>query len=145
MANNEIAKIESLGAEVGSVRTTVDMSTQEGKLLVYSALQDSENLRDHINETIALTDIIQERTEFANEETGEIEQHVRTTLINDKGKAFHATSDPLAASVQRLFGIFGNPRTWAEPLKVMAVEKKSNANGIYRYIQLVPVIEKSAK
>lgn len=140
MASNEISIARPLGAEIGSVRTTLDMGDEEGKLKVFSVLQDSENLRDHINEQFGLIDVVQERVEFTNEETGDVEPQIRTILIADDGQAYHATSSSLASSVQRLFSIFGDPRSWYGPKEVKAIEKKSVSNGMRRYIQLVPVL-----
>lgn len=138
--NNELVQQQdaalSLTQGSGNISTSVDMSTEEGKLRVFGALQDSQKIEDHLNEDINLKDVVMQTVDVVNESTGEVDSAVRTTLIDDKGKAYSATSSELVKSLRTMMGIWGEPNTWEKPIKVKVTTGKSRKG--FRFFTIVP-------
>ena len=138
--NNELVQQQdaalSLTQGSGNISTSVDMSTEEGKLRVFGALQDSQKIEDHLNEDINLKDVVMQTVDVVNESTGEVDSAVRTTLIDDRGKAYSATSSELVKSLRTMMGIWGEPNTWKKPIKVKVTTGKSRKGR--RFFTIVP-------
>lgn len=112
----------------GAVRTSIDMGTDEGQDKVFDALTSAEPLANHLEEDIALTDVVFQGVELISKETGEIAPATRTVLIDDKGKGYSTVSSPVIASLRTLIDIKGEPNTWKTPQHIMVVERRSNNN-----------------
>lgn len=142
--NNELVQQQdsalSLTQGSGNISTSVDMTTEEGKVKVFAAMQDSEKIEDHLNEDINLSDIIMQNVEILNEQTGEMDPAVRTTLIDDKGKSYTATSAEIVKSLRTLIGIWGEPKGWKKPIKIKMTTGKSRKGR--RFFTLSPSLGK---
>lgn len=126
--NTDVSTVDvASSVAVRSPRTysSVKGTDVDARKLVYNAVNNAEQVSDHLGEEFLLSNIIQQPTESLNEETGEVEVYTRTTLITPDGKAFSAGSDGIAGSVDNLIAAFGEPSEWAEPLRVKVVERKS--------------------
>ena len=143
MANaktNEVAEVtESSSVAVRSPRTysSVTGTDVEARKLVYNAVNNAEQVSDHLGEEFLLSNIIQQPTESLNEETGVVEVYTRTTLIGPDGQAFSAGSDGIAGSVDNLIAAFGEPSEWAEPLRVKVIERKSRNKRTFFSIEVL--------
>ena len=126
--NDAVATVEqSSSVAVRTPRTysSVTGTDVEARKTVYNAVNNAEQISDHLGEEFHLVHIIQQPTESLNENTGEVEEYTRTTLITADGTAFSAGSDGIAGSVDNLLAAFGEPSEWAEPLRVKVIERKS--------------------
>ena len=121
-------------AETG-IFSTVDAKTMEGKISVYRALNDATPLRDVVGEILSIKDIIVQRVEVETDE-GDVVEQPRTFLITSDGAAYSATSNGVFSAVKNILGIFGHPSMWESPLKVIAEEKATRRNAMYRYLTL---------
>lgn len=127
VTNMRDTALEVNGMANGAIHTTVDMSTEEGKDLVYTALQDAEKIEDHLNEPIALRDVVTQNMQMVNEQTGEMQDTVRVILIAADGTAYTAISNVIMNSLNTLFSIYGTPDKWDSPKNVVVTERKSRA------------------
>ena len=126
--NDAVATVEqSSSVAVRKPRTysSVTGTDVEARKTVYNAVNNAEQISDHLGEEFHLVHIIQQPTESLNENTGVVEEYTRTTLITADGTAFSAGSDGIAGSVDNLLAAFGEPSEWVEPLRVKVIERKS--------------------
>ena len=114
--------------------TSLQMSTQADKLKMLNIVTNSTPLQDKVNEEISIENVIIQTAQFTNEETGEIDEGLRVTLIDPDGNAFHAASKGLALSLRTTFNVLGTPDQWEAPLKATV---KEGRKGKYRYLTLV--------
>ena len=77
---------------------------------------------------VKLTNYVIMKVQLTNKATGVVEEAPRCILIDDKGKAFHATSFGVLKALRNLTGILGEPSTWDEPVTVEA-RKEKTSNG----------------
>jgi hypothetical protein len=115
-------------AERGAVRTTIDMTTSEGQDRVFDALTSTEPLVNHLEEDIALTDIVFQGVELTSKETGEIIPATRTVLVDADGNCYSTVSGPVISALRTLIDIKGQPRDWKSPQHITVVERRSNNN-----------------
>lgn len=116
-----------------------DTSTMDGKMALYNAMQTPDKVDDHLNEELDVTNVLAQAVEVMNNETGEMRQSTRVVVVAEQGN-YAATSPTLAHAFGNLFTVFGTPNTWAEPLKLKIVERKSR-NG-YKFFDIQPVTAK---
>lgn len=138
--NTDVSTVDvASSVAVRSPRTysSVTGTDVDARKLVYNAVNNAEQVSDHLGEEFLLSNIIQQPTESLNEETGEVEVYTRTTLITPDGKAFSAGSDGIAGSVDNLIAAFGEPSEWAEPLRVKVIERKSRNKRTFFSIEVV--------
>lgn len=103
--------------------------TKEQKMALYNALMNAdERLGDHINETIELKEVIIEKIELVDEDTGEVVVAPRTVVIDSKGKAYEAVSVGVFSALKRIINIFGEPSAWDTPIKVKIIQKTIKKN-----------------
>ena len=109
--------------------TTLPSGTVEEKKERYNAISGATGRMDKIiNVPFELKDVIMHPVTLVDEKTGEIQNMIRTILINDKGESFEGVSMGVISSLQRIFSIFGKPDTWEEPLSIKLV-KRDTRNG----------------
>ena len=125
--------------ELGTVQHFIDTSTREGKIKLYSALQNAEKLDEHLNEPLDMTNAVAQAVQVTDDQTGEISNTVRVIIVTADGKAYAATSPTLAAGLNTMFGIFGTPNTWTEPLTIKVVERRSRRG--FKFFSIEPVDE----
>lgn len=119
-----------------------DTTTVDGKMALYSAMQTSDRVDEHLNEPLHVTNVLAQAVEVANQETGEINSSTRVVIHAEEGD-FAASSPTLAHSFGNLFAIFGTPDKWAAPITLKVVEKKSRRG--YKFFDLELVSEKGRK
>lgn len=139
--NTELIAFNTENTELGTVQHFIDTSTREGKIKLYSALQNAEKLDEHLNEPLNMTNAVAQAVQVTDDQTGEISNTVRVIIVTDDGKAYAATSPTLAAGLNTMFGIFGTPNTWTEPLCIKIVERRSRRG--FRFFSIEPVDEKT--
>lgn len=143
MENNNTALVafSTENTELGTVQHFIDTSTREGKIKLYSALQNAERLDEHLNEPLNMTNAVAQAVQVTDDQTGEISNTVRVTIVTDDGNAYAATSPTLAAGLNTMFGIFGTPNNWTEPLCIKVVELRSRRG--FKFFSIEPVDEKT--
>lgn len=119
-----------------------DTTTMDGKMALYSAMQTSDRVDEHLNEPMHVTNVLAQAVEVANQETGEINSSTRVVVHAEEGD-FAASSPTLAHAFGNLFAIFGTPDKWAAPIVLKVVEKKSRRG--YKFFDLELVSEKGRK
>lgn len=131
MAGNDVANVNraqtavsNLAAGVNSIYSTIAGETREEKVQILEAVTNAEPVGDHLGEVIKLRHVIAQATQVEDANTKEMRDAVRTVIIDDEGKAYAAVSDGMLMALQNIFGIMGNPSTWAEPLPITVVEVK---------------------
>ena len=142
MENNNTALVafNTENTELGTVQHFIDTSTREGKIKLYSALQNAEKLDEHLNEPLNMTNAVAQAVQVTDDQTGEISNTVRVIIVtDDNNKAYAATSPTLAAGLNTMFGIFGTPNTWTEPLRIKVVERRSRRG--FKFFSIEPVDE----
>lgn len=136
----ELAQGNNFSANGGNAVTHFfDTSTMDGKMALYNAMQTPDKVDDHLNEELDVTNVLAQAVEVMNNETGEMRQSTRVVIVSEQGN-FSATSPTLAHAFGNLFSVFGTPNTWAAPLKLKIVERKSR-NG-YKFFDIQPVMAK---
>lgn len=139
--NNSTALVafNTENTELGTVQHFIDTSTREGKIKLYSALQNAEKLDEHLNEPLAMSNAVAQAVQVTDDQTGEVSTTVRVIIVTADGKAYAATSPTLAAGLNTMFGIFGTPNTWDAPLTIKVVERRSRRG--FKFFSIEPVDE----
>lgn len=141
--NNSTALVafNTENTELGTVQHFIDTSTREGKIKLYSALQNAEKLDEHLNEPLLMSNAVAQAVQVTDDQTGEISSTVRVIIVTADGKAYSATSPTLAAGLNTMFGIFGTPNTWDAPLPIKVVERRSRRG--FKFFSIEPVDEEA--
>lgn len=93
--------------------------TEEDKAVLFNAMNaPDQRLKEHINEVIRLKDIFVEVVYCTNKETGVVSPAPRIVLIDDGGVSYQCVSKGIFGAVKKLFAVFGEPQTWANPIPV---------------------------
>ena len=71
MENNGTALVafNTENTELGTVQHFIDTSTREGKIKLYSALQNAEKLDEHLNEPLAMVNAVAQAVQVTDEPT----------------------------------------------------------------------------
>lgn len=141
MENNSTALVafNTENTELGTVQHFIDTSTREGKIKLYSALQNAEKLDEHLNEPLAMVNAVAQAVQVTDDQTGEVSNTVRVIIVTADNKAYAATSPTLAAGLNTMFGIFGTPNVWDEPLTIKVIERRSRRG--FKFFSIEPVDE----
>ena len=134
--NKAIMAFNTENAELGTVQHFIDTSTFDGKVRLYSALQNAEKLADHLNEPLHMVNVVAQSVQVTDEQTGEMINSARVIIVTDDDKAYAATSPTLLAGINTMFGIFGTPNTWEKPIVVKVVECRSRRG--YKFYSIEP-------
>lgn len=134
--SNEIALKNSGSVNLVDGYSSITGDDLDARKRVYTAISAAKSLSDVLGKTINLKDVIVQPVTSENEETGEVDEYLRTTLIDADGTAYAAGSTGVASSLRNLFGVFGEPSTWAEPLAIKIVEKKGRKGFKFMSIEL---------
>lgn len=139
MADNELTVVNGNNFSANGANAVshfFDTTTMDGKMALYSAMQTSGKVDEHLNEPLHVTNVLAQAIEVANQETGEINPSTRVVIHAEEGD-FAAASPTLAHSFGNLFAIFGTPDTWTAPLVLKVVEKKSRRGHKFFDLELV--------
>lgn len=141
--NNSTALVafNTENTELGTVQHFIDTSTREGKIKLYSALQNAEKLDEHLNEIMLMSNAVAQAVQVTDDQTGEISTTVRVIIVTADGKAYSATSPTLAAGLNTMFSIFGTPNTWDAPISIKVVERRSRRG--FKFFSIEPVDEEA--
>jgi hypothetical protein len=131
------ATVESI-TEAAGVYSSLKTNTRAEKMKYLQAVNSAKSLNDLATEAgkdgfaVRVVDIVLQEVDIANENTGELESGIRTTLVAEDGEAYYATSKGIAQSLKQVLhpSMFGTPDTWEEPLEVRAVREKGR-NGFF--------------
>lgn len=129
--------------ELGTIQHFIDTSTFEGKVKLYSALQNAEKLSDHLNEPLHMVNAVAQSVQVTDEQTGEMTSTARVIIVTDDDKAYSATSPTLLAGLNTMFGIFGTPNTWKKPIAIKVVERRSRRG--YKFYSIETTAEAGSK
>ena len=108
---------------------------KEGKLKLLSALNEAEDVSDHLDETINLVDYVAQVVEFVDE-NGEVSEGIRVIILDSEGKSFAALSDGLLKALQTIISVMGHPSTWDEPLPIKVVRERSRRGFFFYTVKL---------
>lgn len=141
--NKALMAFNTENTELGTVQHFIDTSTFDGKVKLYSALQNAEKLADHLNEPLYMVNAVAQSVQVTDEQTGEMTNSARVIIVTDDGKAYAATSPTLLAGLNTMFGIFGTPNTWEKPIAVKVVEHRSRRG--YKFYSIETATEADGK
>lgn len=103
--------------------------TQEEKVAFFNAVNNpTRRLKEMVNTEIELVHIYAETIEFIDQENGEETPGVRMVLIDKNGVSYQAASKGIFSSIAKLIQIFGEPKTWKQPVKIRPKEISKGAN-----------------
>jgi hypothetical protein len=128
-------KLAMLSSGSGIV-STIQGTDVEARKATLNAVTNAEPIADHLGETINMVHAVFQAVTVADDKTGEVNDTVRTVLLDADGKAYAAISDGLIGSLRDVFGIMGQPSTWPEPLPVKVVEKRGRSGFRFMKIEL---------
>lgn len=112
--------------------TTLDLTKNENKILLYNALQNCDLLlSDCKGEKIKMCNVYIEEYKKDNfdEKTGEVKKvsKFRTIIFDENGKSYATGSYGVYNSVRQIVGIFGNPSI-ESPIEVEIGEREIDKN-----------------
>lgn len=126
---SEIVKQDQRNVNIIDGYSSITSTDMDSLKVIYSAISDAKPLADHLDKVINLANVIVQPVQAEDEKTGEVEEYLRSVLIDDKGVAYSASSTGIKSSLENLFRVFGTPDTWAAPLAVKVTKKKSAKPG----------------
>lgn len=102
--------------------------TPEDKAKIYNAMNNPEKrIKDCINETISLTDVYVESVVCTNE-AGVSTTCPRVVLIDKDGIGYQAVSKGIFSALKKLFGVFGEPKDWEQPINIKIKQMNRGTN-----------------
>ncbi|MEB9381012.1 hypothetical protein P4J09_23680 [Bacillus cereus] len=105
--------------------SSIQKTDRKSAIKVYNAINSSENaLADHRGEVLQITDMVAHAITLEDEVTKENVDALRVVLVAKDGKAYHAISQGVVSSIQKIISIVG-PAPWNEPLEIVPVEVKT--------------------
>jgi len=129
------SKIDNLNAGALGIFSTFPQTDRAGQVAVYAAITDAEPIGDHLGTLINLANVVAQVVEVADAD-GNLVSATRMILVDADGTAYAGLSEGLYRSLVNIFGLLGNPSTWAEPLPVTVVEAKSRKGYKFYTIKL---------
>lgn len=102
--------------------SSINADDPASRLEILSAVTDSEPVREHLKKLVFIENIVIQRIEMADQQTGEMVTQPRIVFLVRQGTedgdpiALHAISQGLLRSVNNLIGIAGEPSTWTGAL-----------------------------
>ncbi|PED82304.1 hypothetical protein CON65_12530 [Bacillus pseudomycoides] len=105
--------------------SSIQSKDRKSAIKVYNAINSSENpLADHRGEVLHITDMVAHAITLEDEITKENVDALRVVLVAKDGKAYHAISQGVVSSIQKIISIVG-PAPWSEPLEIVPIEVKT--------------------
>ena len=106
------------------VFSSKEVKTVEDKKALFNALETCDCLlNDCVNKEITIKDVYCEKTQIADEETGEVKPKYRTILFDIDGKTYATGSYGIYNVIKKLIAIYGLP-TWEDGLTVKVIKQK---------------------
>ena len=121
---NALATIAATDTQIGATFCSIaPTGDRKHDARIFSALNNPEfRISDYINKRIAVSDILVEIREIADEETGVIDVVPRVVLIDEDGKSYQALSKGIFSAVKDAFQVFGNA-PW-DPALVIEIKQR---------------------
>jgi hypothetical protein len=118
--------------------SSLKMDDMESRIEVLDAVTNSEPVKKNLGKLFFIENIIIQRIQMADQQSGEMVTQPRIVFLARKAKrdgdpiALHAISQGLLRSVNNLLGIAGDPTTWtADTLPQAAFELAGPAGREY--------------
>ena len=109
-----------------NIFTTIEGTDRKSKVKVYNAISaPDKKIAECIGEVIEIKDFVVHEVQVLDENTGELNNLLRTVIISSDGTSYEAVSIGIANSLQRLIAFLGKPSEWDEPVKVKIKQKKT--------------------
>lgn len=133
MANAEVAQVQANVIEGGySSIKGVDFATRKR---IYTATANAKSLADNLDKVIFVKDVIVTPVTSAADENGEVDNYLRTVLIDVEDQAFATGSSGIALALSNLLRIVGEPDQWGDfGLPIVVFEERGKNN--YRYMTI---------
>lgn len=94
--------------------------TLKDRTEVYNALNAaSENLGNHQNEKIRVTNLVMRGREVTDKDTGEYKEILEVLLVADDGTIYRSSSSGIIRSVEGILSVVGGPESWGDGLDMM--------------------------
>lgn len=126
--SKEIQNLASGKVAFYSTLTGNDFAT---KVATVEAMTNSIPVKENLNKTINVANIIVQGIPMVDTATGELQDQARIILLDADGTAYHAISGGLWRSVQNILGVVGHPSTWPAPLPIHIVSVKGRQGDFY--------------
>ena len=137
-ATPEIEKRDEIGSmltvadfnnpQAHSIFTTIEATDRKAKIAVYNAISAPEKkIAECIGEVITVKDFVVHDVTVLDERTGELNNLLRTVLIDVNNVSYEAVSTGVANSLQRLITFVGKPSA-EEPI-TFKIKQKKTRNG----------------
>lgn len=120
--------------------TTFTGEDFETRLSIFDAVSNSTPVAEKINTPITLANIIVQRVELTNEQTGEVQSQPRITFVDKDGNAYNVTSPVVLRDVRTLFALAGKPHEW--PDSGVTVKFVRGGTGTRQFFTMKPVLGK---
>lgn len=138
--NTELMHVKTNEITIGTSGTSeivyssiVPRTAKEKKDLYNAVNGDVKHLSDMINCDITVKDIIVQKVDRMDENTGIIDAMPRIVLVATDGTPYVASSKGIFNSVKTIMNIFGEPADWDEPITVTV---KQILKGEFRILTL---------
>lgn len=132
-AQSGAAQLAAITEDAGFY-SSLSLNSQKEKLNFLTVVSNSTPLQEKVGEEIAIKDVIIQTAQFVDDETAEVTEGLRTTLIDADGNAYHASSKGIALALRTAFRVLGEPQAWEEPL---TAKVKQVSKGKFRVLTLV--------
>jgi len=119
--NDATAKaIEDIRRGRAFAYSSIKMDDPSARLEVLEAVTNSEPVREHLKELVYVQNIIIQRIEMADQQSGEMVTQPRIVILTRQGApdgdelVLHAISQGLLRSINNMIGALGEPSTWGD-------------------------------
>ena len=118
--------VDELNRNSKELYCSLPADTVEDKKAIFKVLGSADyKVADTLGTTINLRNVLVQKYEKVNQETGEVETKYRTILIDENGTTYASASKGLFTSCKRLFALMGLPENWTESLPIKVEEVKT--------------------
>lgn len=124
-------EIQNLASGKVALYSTLTGNDHKTKVATVEAMTNSVPVKENLNKTIQLVNVIVQAIPMADQTTGEIRDQARIILLSADGTAYHAISGGLWKSVQNILGVIGHPSEWPEPLPIHIASVKGRQGDFY--------------
>lgn len=132
---NNLTLVDELQESSKQMYCSLVINTDEDRKKLYNLLGNCDfRIADKLNTEIALKDVLIQKFNNVDDETGTIEEKYRVILIDEDGKTYASGSKGLYRSLGQLLAIMGEPATWSEPIKIKVVETNLRNNAGKTYV-----------
>lgn len=124
-------EIQNLASGNAAFLSTIQGNDFNTKIKIVDAMTNSLPVKENLNKTINLVNVIVQSVPMLDTQSGEIKDQPRIILLDADGTAYHAISGGLWRSIQNILGIFPPPAEWPSPLALHIVSAKGRQGDFY--------------